>query len=53
MTDSNEEVTLDTLIDIMTKLGRHKTDTEKNYLIGLFFPEKLQQKNVHHINPFP
>lgn len=41
-----------TLIKIAEQLAKHR-DVEKLYLIGYFFPEKLKQRNVHHISPFP
>lgn len=47
---SNEEVTYDTLMQIVNRLS-HRGDIEKHYLLALFFPEKI--KNIHTIYPFP
>lgn len=38
---------------MVDKLTKHKTDAEKLYLLGLFFPEKLKSKNIPQVNPFP
>ena len=45
------EVTFSKLKEIMDTLGKSRSDTEKNYLISLFFPEKV--KTLHTVNPFP
>lgn len=50
---NGDDINYADLIDIVNKLTKHKTDPEKVYLLGLFFPEKLKNKNIHHINPFP
>lgn len=50
---NGEEVNYQEMIDIVNRLTRHKTDPEKIYLLGLFFPDKLKNKNIHHVNPFP
>jgi hypothetical protein len=47
------DISLNDVVEIMSKLARHKTDPEKVYLMGLFFPEKLKNKNIHQVNPFP
>jgi len=48
-----ENVDYNEVVEIVNKLTRHKSDPEKVYLMGLFFPEKLRGKNIHHVNPFP
>lgn len=51
MNDPSKDVTFDTLHQAMAALGKNKSDNEKSYMLGIFFPEKV--KNVHTISPFP
>lgn len=51
--NNSGEVNFNDVLEIMNKLAKYKTDPEKVYLTGLFFPEKLRNKNIHHVNPFP
>jgi hypothetical protein len=59
MNDSSGEVTMDVLSECISRLGRYKTDTEKNYLIGNFFilifrsflPRKIATKEYSSDKP--
>ena len=51
LSSTNKEVDYTDLLTIMNKLGEHKTDVEKHYLLALFFPEKV--RNIHTLYPFP
>jgi hypothetical protein len=50
---SNDLVSLDDLLRIFEEMTKFKTNSEKLYLLGIFFPEKLFGRNIHQINPFP
>jgi hypothetical protein len=51
MNDPSKDITFEVLQQAMSALGKNKTDNEKSYLLGIFFPEKV--RNVHTISPFP
>jgi hypothetical protein len=51
LNDPNGDVTFSDFKNIMAHLSKFKSDAEKDYLIGLFFPERI--KNIHSLNPFP
>jgi hypothetical protein len=48
---NKDNLTLAQMQEILNKLGEARNNVEKNYLISLFFPEKV--KNIHTIFPFP
>ncbi len=49
--DPNDDVDYNMLINVINKLTEGKNDNEKQYLISLFFPEKVKHINI--IYPFP
>ena len=51
VTSSSNNISYDELMTIINKLGEHKLDIEKAYLMSLFFPEKVKASS--NLFPFP
>lgn len=49
--DDRKEIDLNLLIEIIDKLASNKSDHERQYLIALFFPERVRHLKI--LYPFP
>ena len=49
--DNGDILDLEKFDEIITKISTHKVDAERQYVMGLFFPYKIDRAN--YIKPFP